>query len=165
MPCWVAIALLMESTIGWRHTESTGRYPKTIRPPHRSITSAKAVKRSIVGPRDRSRWQFPCVASGSDRSKFGPARTTRMNDRTRVRELNLDFASWNQIGKWLRRVGGVGAADLLAGTTLVGFEHPVRVQPRRPPRGQPARPGRNQSYRHNHGRQRCGIRRLDAQQP
>ena len=40
-----------------------------------SITSAKAVKRSIVGPRARSRWQFPCVASGSDRSKFGPARS------------------------------------------------------------------------------------------
>ena len=52
---------------GWRHTESTGRHPKTIRSPHRSITSAKAVKRSIVGPRARSRWQFPCVASGSDR--------------------------------------------------------------------------------------------------
>jgi len=50
----------------------TGRYPKTIRSPHRSITSAKAVKRSIVSPRARSRWRFPCVASGSDRSIFGP---------------------------------------------------------------------------------------------
>src|ERR1700752_5263440 len=39
-----------------------------------SITSAKAVKRSIVSPRARSRWQFRCVASGSDRSTFGPAR-------------------------------------------------------------------------------------------
>ena len=67
MPCWVAIAPLMESTTGWRHTECTGRYPKTIRSPHRSITSPKAVKGSIVGPRARSRWQFPCVASGSDR--------------------------------------------------------------------------------------------------
>ena len=38
-----------------------------------SITSAKAVRGSIVSPRARSRWQFPCVASGSDRSKFGPA--------------------------------------------------------------------------------------------
>src|SRR6187455_456738 len=66
MPCWVAIAPLMGSTTGWRHTESTGRYPKTIRSPRPSITSAKAVKRSIVGPRARSRWQFPCVASGSD---------------------------------------------------------------------------------------------------
>src|SRR5262249_3273138 len=63
----------------WRHTEFTGRYPRTIRSPHRSITSAKAVKRSIVSPRARSRWQFPCVASGSDRSKFWPARTTRIN--------------------------------------------------------------------------------------
>src|SRR5687768_6619271 len=67
MPCWVAIAPLMDSTTGWRHTEFTGRYPKTIRSPHRSITSAKAVKRSIVGPRARSRWPFPCGASGSDR--------------------------------------------------------------------------------------------------
>src|SRR5919198_3588405 len=66
MPCWVAIASLMDSTTAWRHTESTGRYPKTIRSPHRSITSAKGVKRSIVGPRARSRWQFPCVASGSE---------------------------------------------------------------------------------------------------
>jgi hypothetical protein len=41
--------------------------------PHRSITSAKAVKRSIVSPKARNRWQFPCVASGSDSSKFGPA--------------------------------------------------------------------------------------------
>src|SRR5262245_44048968 len=76
MPSWVAIALLMESTSGWRHTEFTGRHPKTIRYPHRSITSAKAVKRSIVGPRARSRWQFPCGASGSDGSKFVGARTT-----------------------------------------------------------------------------------------
>ena len=68
----VAIAPLMDSTTGWRHTESTGRHPKTIRSPHRFITSAKAVKRSIVGPRARSRWQFRCVASGSDRSNSGP---------------------------------------------------------------------------------------------
>src|SRR5688572_21742673 len=67
MPCWVAIAPLMDSTTGWRDTEFTGRHPKTIRSPHRSITSAKAVKGSIVGHRGRSRWQFPCVASGSDR--------------------------------------------------------------------------------------------------
>src|SRR5262245_45500803 len=60
--------------------------------------------------------------------------------------------------------GRTQSRSLLAWTTLVGFEHHVRVQPRRPPRGQPARPGRNQSYRHNHGRQRCGIRRLDAEQ-
>jgi len=52
-----------------RHTESTGRYPRTIRPPHRSITSAKAVTRSIGGPSARRRWLFPCVASGTDRSK------------------------------------------------------------------------------------------------
>ena len=25
MPCWVAIAPLMDSTAGWRHTEFTGR--------------------------------------------------------------------------------------------------------------------------------------------
>jgi hypothetical protein len=42
-----------------------------------SRIGAVAVKRSIVGPRARSRWQFPCVASGSDRSKFGPARSNR----------------------------------------------------------------------------------------
>ena len=54
-------------------TEFTGQYPKTIRSPHRPITSPKAVKRSIVRRRARSRWQFPCVASGSDRSRFGPA--------------------------------------------------------------------------------------------
>src|SRR5436309_15656712 len=77
MPCWVAIALLMESTNGWRHTDFTGRHPKTIRSPHRSITSAKAVRDSIVSPRARSRWRFPCVASGSDRSQFGPARSNR----------------------------------------------------------------------------------------
>ena len=46
----VAIAPLMDSTTGWRHTESTGRYLKTIRSPHRSITSLKAVRRSIVWP-------------------------------------------------------------------------------------------------------------------
>src|SRR3954465_15250406 len=68
MPCWVAIALLMESTTGWRHTESTGRYPKTIRTPPRSITSAKAVKRSIGELRATSRGQFPSVASGIDRA-------------------------------------------------------------------------------------------------
>src|SRR5215510_5421420 len=66
MPCWVAIALLMESTNGWRHTGFIGRYPRTIQAPHRSTTSAKAVKRSIVDPRARSRWRFPCVASESN---------------------------------------------------------------------------------------------------
>ena len=58
---------LMDSTPGWRRTDFTGRHPKTIRSAHRSTTSAKAVKRSIVSPRARSRWQFPCGASGSDR--------------------------------------------------------------------------------------------------
>src|SRR4051812_47274042 len=67
MPSWVAIALLMESTNGWRHTAFTGRHPKTIRSPHRSITSEKAVKGSIVSPRVRSRWPFPCVACGNGR--------------------------------------------------------------------------------------------------
>jgi hypothetical protein len=56
------------------------------------------------GPQGQKQMAVSVRWSGSDRSKFGPARTTRMNDRTRVRELNLDFASWNQIGKWLRRV-------------------------------------------------------------
>src|SRR4051794_40294488 len=84
MPCWVAIAPLMDSTSGWRHTEFTGRYPKTIRSPHRSITSAKAVKRSIVSLRARSRWQFPCVASGSDRSQFGPAKPNRSETHSSV---------------------------------------------------------------------------------
>src|SRR5688500_9428233 len=72
MSCWVAMAPLMDSTTGWRHTDFTGRYPKTTRSPHRSITSAKAVKRSIVSPRARNRWQFPCVASGSDRFNSRP---------------------------------------------------------------------------------------------
>src|SRR5262245_59499350 len=67
MPSWVAIALLMESTNGWRNTDFTGRHPKTIRSTHRSITSAKAVKPSIVSPRARSRWRFPYVASESNR--------------------------------------------------------------------------------------------------
>src|SRR5688500_7503350 len=71
MPPSVAIAPLMNSTTGWRHTEFTGRHPKTIRSPHCSITSAKVVKRSIVSPRARSGWPCPCVASGSDRSRFG----------------------------------------------------------------------------------------------
>jgi hypothetical protein len=47
---------------------------------------------------------------------------------------------------------------------LVGSEHHVWVQPRRAPRGQPARPGGNQSNGYSHRRQRCGIRRLDAEQ-
>ena len=85
MPCWVAIAPLMGGTTGWRHTEFTGRHPKTIRSPHRAITSAKAVKRSIVSPRARSRWPFPCVASGSDRSKFGSARSNRSGTHSTVR--------------------------------------------------------------------------------
>jgi hypothetical protein len=91
-------------------------------------------------------------------------RRDSLREKAERRLVNLDFASWNQIGTWLRRVEALRDAALLAWTTLVGFEHHVRVQPRRPPRGQPARPGRNQSYRHNHGRQRCGIRRLDAEQ-
>src|SRR4051812_36557018 len=90
MPCWVAIAPLMESTTGWRLTDFTGRDPKTIQPPHRSITSAKAARPSIVSPRARSRWQLPCVASGSDRSEFGRARTTRIKDLTWMRELSRD---------------------------------------------------------------------------
>src|SRR6185503_18160398 len=89
MRCWVAIAPLMDSTRGWRNTDCTGRYPKTIRSPPRSITSAKAVKRSIVSPRARSRWQFPCVASGSDRRKFGPARSNRSGDSFDVRRNDV----------------------------------------------------------------------------
>src|SRR5262245_5443602 len=77
MPCWVAIAPLMDSTTGWRHTECTGRYPKTIRSPHRSITSAKAVKGSIVSLKARSRWRYPCVASESNRKKLCPHWLTR----------------------------------------------------------------------------------------
>jgi hypothetical protein len=56
---------------------------------HRSITSAKAVKRSIVSPKARSRWQFPCVASGSDRSKFGPAKSNRSGTHSTVRSQLL----------------------------------------------------------------------------
>ncbi len=99
-----------------------------------------------------------------------PSRFALLGSRVRSCEIknvelvSLTFAIWSQIGDWITRVEALRYAAWLAWTTLVGFKHHVWIQPRRPPRRQPARPDRHQSYRHNHGRQRCGIRRLDAEQ-
>ena len=57
---------------GWRHTVSTGRHPKTIRSPHRSITSAKAVKRSIVGPGPEADGSFRALRQGVTAQHSGP---------------------------------------------------------------------------------------------
>ena len=59
---------------GWRHTESTGRHRSPIRTAHRSITSARAVRESLVTSKAGSRWHFPSGASAHDGSTAGPAK-------------------------------------------------------------------------------------------
>jgi len=78
-------APLMESTNGWRRTESTGRHPPQIRAVHGSTTSVREVRGSLATSKARSRWQFPSGASGHDRSTSRAREMPRRGTRSAVR--------------------------------------------------------------------------------
>ena len=60
--------------------------PKTIRSPHCSITSAKAVKRSIVSPREEADGNFRAVCQGV---------TTQNSSSERHKQVNQQFRKYH----------------------------------------------------------------------
>ena len=114
MPCWVATvpdgqyARLEAHGIYWTASDND-----PITAPYLQLRQ-KAVKRSIVSPRARSRWLFPCVASGSEGSKFWSARSNRSGTRSAARSELLLFSrvAFSNIAGKLAEVGFEEAIEL-----------------------------------------------------